>query len=228
LNTTKMSDFLARLGEDLNYVSKAFYPSPDRPIAPTVWFLPLTQTAFIISTTLSRSSRIKIATPALLLLISQTRSVSTGDNATDFIHAAVIFGFVLKYVDFGLLVKDGEVWKLKHQKATVEGSKNDKSLEIGRDEKRSIWKRFKDSGELWLFTARGIGWNWEVARIPVRETQSKEHFLFRTFLRIVGSYFAFDICRFAMGMFPYIQAPVRGPFFDLPFAEQVILNGCTN
>jgi hypothetical protein len=120
------------------------------------------------------------------------------------------------------------VWKLKHQKATVEGSKNDKSLEIGRDEKRSIWKRFKDSGELWLFTARGIGWNWEVARIPVRETQSKEHFLFRTFLRIVGSYFAFDICRFAMGMFPYIQAPVRGPFFDLPFAEQVILNGCTN
>jgi hypothetical protein len=199
-----MSDFLARLGEDLNNVSKAFYPSPDRPISRTAWFLPVTQVAFIISTTLSRSSRIKIATPALLLLISQTRSVSTGDNATDFIHAAVIFGFVLKYVDFELMVKDGEWWKLKHQKATAGDSKHEKSSKIERAEKRSVWKRAKDSCELWLFTARGIGWNWEVGHIPARETQSKQYFLFRTFLRIIGSYLLLDACRFAMGMLPYI------------------------
>jgi hypothetical protein len=223
LNAAKMFDFLARLGGDLNNISKVLYPSPDRPIASEAWFLPLTQAAFIISSTLSRSSRIKIATPVLLLLLSHTRSVSTGDNPTDYIHATIIFGFVLKYIDFGLLLKDGEVWKLKHREATVHDSKNGKSPEIGGAEKRSIWKRFKDSCELWLFTARGIGWNWEVDRLPVREKQSREYFLFRTFLRIVCCYLLLDVCTLSLGMFPYIQAPVRGPFFDQPFVAQVIL-----
>jgi hypothetical protein len=49
------------------------------------------------------------------------------------------------------------------------------------------------------------------------------YFLFRTFLRIIGSYIALDLSYVAMGMFTYIQAPVRTPFFELPIHHQVIL-----
>lgn len=39
----------------------------------------------------------------------------------------------------------------------------------------SLWKKFKDSAELWLFTMRGIGWNWQVGGIPEREPQSARY-----------------------------------------------------
>ena len=157
---------------------KRWYPSPDRRISPTPWFLPLAQMAFIVSTMLPREARIKIAIPALLILVSQTRSVSTGDVNRDFGRAAFIFGFLLKFIDFGLLVKDGEVYKLKDRKETTaqlkgfENGKDDSSSMRAEEKKSGIWQGFKDSSELWLFTMRGIGWNWEVGGIPEREPQS--------------------------------------------------------
>jgi hypothetical protein len=80
---------------------KQWYPSTDRSISPAAWFLPLAQTAFIASTMLSREARIKIVTPPLLLLASQTRAVTTGDPARDNGRAFFIFGLVLNYIDFG-------------------------------------------------------------------------------------------------------------------------------
>jgi len=99
----------------------------------------------------------------------------------DYTLAAVVFGFVLKFIDFGLLVKDGEVYKLKDRKAkekqvkeSVSGKDRPKGA-IVTEEKKDIWQRFKDSVELWLFTMRGVGWNWEVGGIPKREPQSNRY-----------------------------------------------------
>ncbi|KAH6702910.1 hypothetical protein BKA61DRAFT_704299 [Leptodontidium sp. MPI-SDFR-AT-0119] len=70
---------------------------------------------------------------------------------------------------------------------------------------------------------RGIGWNWEVGGIPHREPQSAGYFLFRTLLRIFGSYFAWDICKYAMGSFSCVQSTNRGSFFNEPLINQIIL-----
>ncbi|TVY81892.1 Acetyltransferase sirH [Lachnellula suecica] len=203
---------------------KQWYPSPDRTIQSRPWFIPVAQGAFIASTMLPREARIKIAIPALLLLISQTRAVSCGDSARDFIVTSLVFGFVVKFVDFGLLRKDGELYKLKEREQV---NAQPKKTEVGDGAKepksKGIWQKFKDSVELWLFTMRGIGWNWEVGGIPEREPQSVHYFLFRTFLRIVGTFIAMDVCRHATGMFPYIQSPVRTAFFAQPLLHQVIL-----
>lgn len=156
---------------------KQWYPSPDRVVSPRPWFLPLTQLAFIGLTMLPRKSRIAIAVPALLLLVRQTRAASTGDNVKDFGRASFVFGFVLKFIDFGILTRDGEVYKIKSRKIAKHGEgevvgESRSTGEASFEDKRSIWKRFKDSAELWLFTMRGIGWNWEVGGIPHREPQS--------------------------------------------------------
>ncbi len=155
---------------------KQWYPTPDRRVSPRPWFLPLTQIAFIGSTMLSRKARIRIAAPLLLLLVSQTRAASTGDYVKDFGRASFIFGFVLKFVDFGMLVRDGAVYKVKDravdtiEEAEVDGNDGLKGKSQLKN-KNSLWKQFKDSAELWLFTLRGIGWNWEVGGIPKREPQ---------------------------------------------------------
>jgi hypothetical protein len=163
---------------EMVFIPKQWYPSPDRKISPMPWFLPVTQAAFIVLTMLPRKARFKIAFPVLLLLLSHARNVSSGDALKDYTQAAVIFGFVLKFIDFGLLVKDGAVYKLKDRKAKekqIKESVNGKDRPKGAimtEGKRDIWQRFKDSVELWLFTMRGIGWNWEVGGIPKREPQS--------------------------------------------------------
>ncbi|KAL5314519.1 hypothetical protein ACEPPN_017159 [Leptodophora sp. 'Broadleaf-Isolate-01'] len=177
---------------------------------------------------LPRKSRIAIAVPALLLLVRQTRAASTGDNVKDFGRASFVFGFVLKFIDFGILTRDGEVYKIKSRKIAKHGEgevvgESRSTGEASFEDKRSIWKRFKDSAELWLFTMRGIGWNWEVGGIPHREPQSTGYFLFRTLLRIFGSYFAWDICKYAMGSFSYVQSTNRGSFFNEPLINQIIL-----
>jgi hypothetical protein len=126
---------------------------------------------------LPRAARIKIATPALLLLVSQTRAVSTGDPVKDFGRAGIIFGFVVKFIDFGLLRQDGDLYKLKDRdgaqaQSNSDKTKNGSSKEESMTKNKSLWQKFKDSAELWLFTMRGIGWNWQVGGIPEREPQS--------------------------------------------------------
>lgn len=96
--------------------------------------------------------------------------MTTGDPTRDN-GRAFSCSLVVNYVDFGLLLQDGDVYKLKDQK----GSKVQiKGGEPTIKQKRGLWQRFKDSAELWLFTMRGIGWNWEVGGIPEREPQSKK------------------------------------------------------
>lgn len=220
---------------------RQWYPSPDREVSPRPWFLPLTWLAFVISTMLPRKTRVAVAVPALFFLINQVRAISTGDNVKDFSRASFIFGFMLKFIDFGILTRDGEAYKVKDWKPPPSEENEDLSespSKVSIDEGKSIWKSFKDSAELWLFTLRGIGWNWEVGGVPQREPQSRRcflrvqntsiadtssYFLFRTMLRICGSYLAWDICKHVMGLFPYIQSPNRGSFFDEPFINQVIL-----
>jgi exopolysaccharide biosynthesis protein len=129
---------------------------------------------------LPRAARIKIATPALLLLVSQTRAVSTGDPVKDFGRAGIIFGFVVKFIDFGLLRQDGELYKLKDRDGTQAQNENagiEKDMHVKGDstsKSKSRWQKFKDSAELWLFTMRGVGWNWQVGGIPEREPQSSK------------------------------------------------------
>jgi len=88
----------------------------------------------------------------------------------DFGRAALILGFVVRFIDFGLLRKDGELYRLKERgKSQIQG-KETVNEEISKS--RSAWQKVKDSVEFWLFTMRGIGWNWEVGGIPEREPQS--------------------------------------------------------
>ena len=219
---------------------RQWYPSPDREVSPRPWFLPLTWLAFIISTMLPRKTRVAIAVPALIFLVNQVRAISTGDNVKDFSRASFIFGFMLKFIDFGILTRDGEAYKVKDRKPSSEkaGNISKAPSEVPIEEGKSIWGSFKDSAELWLFTLRGVGWNWEVGGIPQREPQSRRcfppvqntsianissYFLFRTIVRIFGSYLAWDICKHVMGLFPYIQSTNRGSFFDEPLIDQVVL-----
>lgn len=89
----------------------------------------------------------------------------------DFGRASLIFGFVVRFIDFGLLRKDGELYKLKDRdEAQLKSEKAGNGKENPR--RKSVWGKFKDSLELWLFNLRGLGWNWEVGGIPKREPQS--------------------------------------------------------
>lgn len=45
----------------------------------------------------------------------------------------------------------------------------------------------------------------------------------RTSLRILGSYLAFDICKFVSAQFPYIHSEPRPSFFGQPVLVQVVL-----
>jgi hypothetical protein len=150
---------------------KQWYPSPDRKIAPTPWFVPVAQSAFIASTMLPRAARIMIAALDLLLLVSQTCSVSTGDPVKDFGRAGLIFGFIVRFVDFGLLRNNGELYKLKERDGSQVRGKEVGNEKV-KSKNKSVWPKFKDSVELWLFTMRRVGWNWEVGGIPERESQS--------------------------------------------------------
>lgn len=140
--------------------TRSWYASPDRKFNPVPWFLPVTQLAFMGSTLLPRDKRIRYAAPALLLLVSQTRNVSTGDPR-DYLRASQVLSLAMKFVDFGLLVKDNEEFKVK---SGVEQREE--------NVKKGIFQRVRDSVELWLFTMRGVGWNWEVGGIPERAPQS--------------------------------------------------------
>jgi len=129
---------------------------------------------------LPRAARIKIAAPALLLLVSQTRAVSTGDPVKDFGRGGIIFGFIVKFIDFGLLRRNGELFKFKDH-SRMQGQDNNVGFNNERlikgnpaSKRKSLWQKFKDSAELWLFTMRGIGWNWQVGGIPDREPQTSK------------------------------------------------------
>jgi hypothetical protein len=166
--------FPSSLAGPLNFLlnSKQWYPSPHRAISPRPWFLPMTLSAFIASSLLPRTARLSIATPILLLLLIQTRVTSTNDVAKDFGRAAFVFGWVLKWIDFGMMVKDGEIW---HVKDSNSQEKNEKELDEDKENERNanLWQRLKDEVELWIFNMRGIGWNWRVGGIPDRAPQSK-------------------------------------------------------
>jgi hypothetical protein len=107
----------------------------------------------------------------LLLLFSHTRTYSTGDVKGDFGRAAIVFGFVLRWIDFGMLVQDGEIWKV-NQKKTVVGNEKGGLVEE-KHEKDGLWQRFKNGLDLWVFNMRGINWSWRVNGIPDRVPQSK-------------------------------------------------------
>ncbi|KAL2063760.1 hypothetical protein VTL71DRAFT_5565 [Oculimacula yallundae] len=174
---------------------------------------------------LPRKLRIAIAAPALILLFGQVRDFSSGDNVRDFGRGAFVFGFVLKFIDFGVLTRDGDVYKIKDKHSSIDhhGGVSISVNGVPLDDGKSLWRRFKESVELWLFTLRGIRWNWEVGGIPKREPQSASYFIFRTSLRILGSYLAWHLCKHAMGQFSYVRSINRGPFFDEPLTNQVIL-----
>ena len=176
-NTTTLSQVPAFLASSLNLPlnPKSWYPSPHRVILPQPWFLPLTLSSFIFSSLLPRKPRLWVATPALLLLFSHTRTYSTGDVKGDFGRAAIVFGFVLRWIDFGMLVRDGEIWKVNPKEA--DGNENG-GLVKDKDRKDGLWQGLKNSLDLWVFNMRGINWSWRVNGIPDRAPQSKSCVLF--------------------------------------------------
>ena len=90
----------------------------------------------------------------------------------DFGRTALLFGWVLKWIDYGMLVKEGEIWKVRDVKRQEEKDEKVDRAAVMRDSEKGIWQRFKDTIELWIFNMRGIGWNWEVGGIPERAPQS--------------------------------------------------------
>jgi hypothetical protein len=152
--------------------SRSWYPSQYRDIVRQPWFLPLILSSFIFSSLFSRKARIWVATPALILLLSQIRTYSTGDVKGDFGRAAFVFGFVLKWIDFGMLIKDGTIWKVKKKGGLRRGKKGG-LYETEKKENEGLWQRFKDSLDIWIFNMRGINWSWRVNGIPDRAPQSK-------------------------------------------------------
>lgn len=93
--------------------------------------------------------------------------MNTGD-IKDFLRMIHICGLGLKFVDFGMLVPDGaefKVVKVKEEDGKVELKK--------RGEKRGVWGKVMGSVELWFFTNRGVGWNWEVGGIPECPNESR-------------------------------------------------------
>lgn len=155
-----------------------WYPMSDRKVFPSPWFLPVMQGAFIASTMLPRRARIKYATPVLLLMAVQARLFSSGDAEMDFARGTLLLGMFLKFIDFGILVKEGEVYKLKDKRGLddqSQASNNLKQSPVGMaapNDAGGVWQSVKSSVELWFFTMRGIGWNWEVGGILEREPQS--------------------------------------------------------
>lgn len=218
---------------------KSWYPSPYRTTSPRPWFLPVTLCSFIFSSLLPRKTRLWIATPALLLLISQARVSSTGDVAKDFGRGTLLFGWLLKWIDYGMLVKDGELWKVGDRRGQKKDGDRDEKGRRKKEVETGVWQRFKGIVELWMFNMRGIGWNWEVGGIPDQAPQSKSYappshlthpqltttsyFLFRTALRVLGSYIILDLTKFLSSQIPYIHLSPRPSFFALPVATQVLL-----
>lgn len=150
---------------------KNLYPAPippDQVTNPSQWFFPVTQLAFMSSTMLPRSARIKIAAPLLLVLVSRTRSVNTGD-IKDFLRMIHVCGLGLKFVDFGMLVPDGAEYKV------VKMGNGDGKVEVRKREegRKGVWGKVGQSVELWFFTNRGVGWNWEVGGIPECPDESR-------------------------------------------------------
>ncbi|KAH7336599.1 hypothetical protein BKA65DRAFT_563805 [Rhexocercosporidium sp. MPI-PUGE-AT-0058] len=143
---------------------------------------------------LPRRSPIVIAVPAHILLVSQTRAVSTGDNIEDFGRASFVFGFVLKSIDFGILTRQGEAYKIKKAKPA--------KYNRGPSRRRFWSYRRSANGELPELISSAMSC---------------------TILRILGSYLAWDIRKHAMGSFSHVQSPNRGSFFDEPLSNQVIL-----
>jgi hypothetical protein len=106
--------------------------------------------------------------------VSYTRQICTGD-VKDFVRAGHVFGLVVKFLDFG--VRREEMWKVRDRKGNEvkEGSNEKGGDEVKKkdEQRKGIWEKIKDSTDLWIFTNRGIGWNWAVRGIPPRAPQSK-------------------------------------------------------
>ncbi|CAG8959849.1 hypothetical protein HYFRA_00001758 [Hymenoscyphus fraxineus] len=134
-----------------------------------------------------------------------------------------VCGVLGKFVDFGVLTREGSEWKVGRGRV-VEGEREGIRKEKEKEgEKKGFWGGVKESCEIYFFTSRGIGWNWEVGGIPERPIQTRGVFLFRTALRIFGTYLAWDLCRFSLSSFSYITTEPRGLFFALPLWQQVTL-----
>lgn len=174
-NATTLSHFPALLASPVNLLldPKAWYPSPHRIVSRQPWLLPLTLSSFIFSSLFPRKARLWVATPALLVLLSQVRTYSTGDVKGDFGRGAFVFGFVLKWIDFGMLVKDGEIRRVKKLGGQLRENKGG----LEETEKERFWQRFKNSLDIWIFNMRGINWSWRVNGIPDRAPQSKSYIL---------------------------------------------------
>jgi hypothetical protein len=70
------------------------------------------------------------------------------------------------------------------------------------------WRKFLWSFELFTVT-RGLGWNWQVARIPPKPHQSRFQFIVRRLFKYVVMYFGLYltavICRGVLDGFPNVQ-----------------------
>ena len=185
-NATILSHFLTLLTRPMMVLldPSLWYASPNRVISHQPWLLPVTLLSFIFFSQFCRKTRLWVATPALLLLLSQTRKYSTGAAKGDFGRAALIFGFVLRWIDFGLLIKDGEIWKVKRR--GNQRSKIERPIEVENGRREGLWQSFTTSLDLWIFNMRGINWSWRVNGIPDRAPQTKMCVpsLFRTHLRL--------------------------------------------
>jgi hypothetical protein len=168
-----MFDGTATFPSFVFFDTKSWYTSPNRSIAPRPWFLPITFLAFALSLMLPRPLRLTVATPALMILVSQTRAFSSGKVATDFSVAALIFGYVLKWVDYGMLVEEGELYRVNANDSGAQ--EEDLESRARKERERGFWQRFKDAMELFAFNLRGIGWNWRVGGISQSAPRSKPY-----------------------------------------------------
>jgi hypothetical protein len=96
----------------------------------------------------------------------------------DYGRAALVFGWVLKWIDLEMLVKEGDIWKVKGKNGDEKSRKLEYKQKVGirvEEKDKGLWPKFKDTIEVWTFNYRGIGWNWEVGGIPDRPQQSKKY-----------------------------------------------------
>lgn len=164
-----------------SFYPKQWYPSMDRPLQTRPLFLLNVQAVLILATMLPRRARIAIGIAGLPLLWKYTTESTSGDRMKDLGRGLFVSLFILKWIDFGMLVKDGQVYKVAERalaSAEVEGYvKDDESVSATSNrETRSLQEKFRYSMELWLFTMRGTNWNWEVGGIPPVPPQTKRCF----------------------------------------------------
>ena len=149
-------------------MSRQWYPPHDRPTCSALGspFLP-TAGACFMSTVVPSNLRIPIFLPAILLLLSRTRTCSTGAPEQDYMTGINTAVFVCKFVDFAILQTP------EREYHRIDLTNQDKPVVNENPTAMSIWQRVKWNVSLWT-TYRGIGWDWEVKnveRVPKNVTK---------------------------------------------------------